>query len=152
MTPHGITRPRWVKTSQAARFMGPTWGPPGSCRPQLGPMLTQWTLLSEICSQITLCWRYILSPTTSSHCGELPVFSKQSIPTMHDQTAGRLWTSDHPASGSISLIHIYDKEFKLQLQHNECSGRVLNHYFPIFYEMRNNLILLIVFCIIFRPC
>ena len=26
--------------------MGPTWGPPGSCRPQMGPMLAQWTLLS----------------------------------------------------------------------------------------------------------
>ena len=24
-------------TSQIARFMGPTWGPPGSCRPQMGP-------------------------------------------------------------------------------------------------------------------
>ena len=31
-----------------ARFMKPTWGPPGSCRPQLGPMLAQWTLLSEL--------------------------------------------------------------------------------------------------------
>ena len=26
--------------------MGPTWGPPGSCRPQMGPMLAPWTLLS----------------------------------------------------------------------------------------------------------
>ena len=26
--------------------MGPTWGPPGSCRPQIGPMLVPWTLLS----------------------------------------------------------------------------------------------------------
>ena len=25
--------------SQIARFMGPTWGPPGSCWPQVGPML-----------------------------------------------------------------------------------------------------------------
>ena len=24
-------------TTQIARFMGPTWGPPGSCRPQMGP-------------------------------------------------------------------------------------------------------------------
>ena len=24
--------------SQVARFMGPTWGPPGSCRPLMGPM------------------------------------------------------------------------------------------------------------------
>ena len=26
--------------------MGPTWGPPGPCRTQLGPMLAPWTLLS----------------------------------------------------------------------------------------------------------
>ena len=32
--------------SQIARFMGPTWRPPGSCRPQVGPMLATWTLLS----------------------------------------------------------------------------------------------------------
>ena len=24
--------------TQIAKFMGPTWGPPGSCRPQMGPM------------------------------------------------------------------------------------------------------------------
>ena len=27
-------------------FMGPTWGPPGSCRPQVGSTLAPWTLLS----------------------------------------------------------------------------------------------------------
>ena len=32
--------------SQIAKFMGPTWSPPGSCRPQMGPMLAPWTLLS----------------------------------------------------------------------------------------------------------
>ena len=32
--------------TQIAKFMGPTWGPPGSCWPQMGPMLAQWTLLS----------------------------------------------------------------------------------------------------------
>ena len=32
--------------TQIAKFTGPTWGPPGSCRPQMGPMLTPWTLLS----------------------------------------------------------------------------------------------------------
>ena len=31
---------------QIARFMGPTWGPPGSCRPQVGSILATWTLLS----------------------------------------------------------------------------------------------------------
>ena len=28
--------------TQIAKFMEPTWGPPGSCRPQMGPMLTPW--------------------------------------------------------------------------------------------------------------
>ena len=34
--------------SQIAKFMGPTWGPCGSCWPQMGPMLAPWTLLSGI--------------------------------------------------------------------------------------------------------
>ena len=33
-------------TSHVARFMGPTWVPPGSYQPQMGPMLAPWTLLS----------------------------------------------------------------------------------------------------------
>ena len=40
------TAPR--KCSQIAKFTGPTWGPPGSCRPQMGPMLVPWTLLSGL--------------------------------------------------------------------------------------------------------
>ena len=32
--------------TQIAKFMGPTWGPPGSCRLQMGPMLAPWALLS----------------------------------------------------------------------------------------------------------
>ena len=36
------------KASQIAKFTGPTWGPPTcrSCRPQMGPMLAPWTMLS----------------------------------------------------------------------------------------------------------
>ena len=32
--------------TQIAKFMGPTWGPPGSRWHQMGPMLALWTLLS----------------------------------------------------------------------------------------------------------
>ena len=32
--------------------MGPTWGPPGSCRSQMGPMLAPWTLLSWLSDPI----------------------------------------------------------------------------------------------------
>ena len=35
-----------IELTQITKFMGPTWGPPGSCRPQMGPMLAPWTLLS----------------------------------------------------------------------------------------------------------
>ena len=41
----------WMRTYQIARFLWPTWGPPGSCRSQMGPMLATGTLLSG-----TLCW------------------------------------------------------------------------------------------------
>ena len=36
----------FITMPQIAKFMGPTRGPPGSCRPQMGPMLAPWTLLS----------------------------------------------------------------------------------------------------------
>ena len=47
-TKHPKTRARvlWLIATQKAKFMGPTWGPPGSCRPQMGPMLAPRTLLS----------------------------------------------------------------------------------------------------------
>ena len=41
-------RTNWKAASQVTRFMGPTSGPPGSCRPQMGPSLAPWTLLSGI--------------------------------------------------------------------------------------------------------
>ena len=37
--------------SQVAKFMGPTWCTPGSCRSQMGPMLAPWTLLSGMASE-----------------------------------------------------------------------------------------------------
>ena len=37
----------WNKLpTQITKFMGQTWGPPGSYRPQMGPMLAPWTLIS----------------------------------------------------------------------------------------------------------
>ena len=42
--------------SQIAKFMQPTCGPTGSCRPQMGPMLAPWTLLSAM---LYLLWQNI---------------------------------------------------------------------------------------------
>ena len=41
-----------VRTTLIARFMGPTWGPSGADRTQVGPMLAPWTLLSGQCWNI----------------------------------------------------------------------------------------------------
>ena len=35
-------------TSKIAKFLGPTWGPSVSCRPQMGPILVPGTLLSGL--------------------------------------------------------------------------------------------------------
>ena len=42
------------QASQIAKFMGPTRGPPGSSRPQMGPMLAPWTLLSWVVPNVVL--------------------------------------------------------------------------------------------------
>ena len=43
-------------SSQIKKVLWPTWGPPGSCRPQMGPMMSPWTLLWGIsyCAKMTL--------------------------------------------------------------------------------------------------
>ena len=46
ITPTGQCGILLYKSNQIAKFVGPTWGPSGSCRPQMGPMLAPWTLLS----------------------------------------------------------------------------------------------------------
>ena len=63
--------------SQIAKFMGPTWGPPGSCRPQMGPMLATWTLLSGV-----LMNKAKLKPC-SKHCSPFNVMECSEYITQH---------------------------------------------------------------------
>ena len=46
-------------TKQIAKFVGPTWGPSGADRTQVGPMLAPWTLLSGA-SSVTTFWLQLL--------------------------------------------------------------------------------------------
>ena len=41
------------EASQITRFMGPTWGPHGADRTQVGPMLALWTLLSGMFAHVS---------------------------------------------------------------------------------------------------
>ena len=53
------------QTSLIARFMGPTWGPSGDNRTQVGPMLAPWTFLSGLgCTasqQLMILWNGLYS-------------------------------------------------------------------------------------------
>ena len=70
---------RLCKTTQIAKFMGPTWSPPGSCRSQMGPMLAPWALLlryfnstsTKTCSRFALrCDQFYTYPSgfVQQHC------------------------------------------------------------------------------------
>ena len=60
--------------AQIAKFLRPTWGPPGSCRPQIGPILTPamsrairritdgclYSALNDVCRHVSKLWKYQL--------------------------------------------------------------------------------------------
>ena len=79
---------------QIAKFKGPTWGPPGSCRPQMGPMLAPWTLLSGAVQYMIL-----LTAVAESKHIEVWTHKRQSISRLYGQAMGcllgELWRNDH---------------------------------------------------------
>ena len=54
-------------TSLIARFLGPTWGPSGAYRTQVGPMLPPWTLLSGMIRLLGSCVRIIFVKLSRQH-------------------------------------------------------------------------------------
>ena len=71
--------------------MGPTWGPPGSCRPQMGPMLAPWTLLSG----------YLFSPSKFVSNSKM---CKQTVKDM--------------LSNKLTMLSKFKKAFSVQRQVN----------------------------------
>ena len=73
--------------TQITKFMGPTWGPPGSCRPQMSPMLAPWTSLSgNILTRRywILQWGHNINcrpPTGAPSCWVADIKSKTRVPT-----------------------------------------------------------------------
>ena len=57
--------------AQITTFMEPTWGPPGSCWPQVGPMLAPWSLISG--------WLLYMVPTWSLFPGKVITFDHGSL-------------------------------------------------------------------------
>ena len=66
-----------VMIPQIAKFMGPTWGPPGPCRPQMGPMLAPWTSLSDT-SWFSMYQYYIKDCIRWRFCQKLDVIYRRN--------------------------------------------------------------------------
>ena len=86
--------------TQIAKFMGPTWGPPGSCRPQMGPTLAPWTLLPGHWLQ----WRHNGRDSVSSHqphdCLLNCLFRRTSMKTSKLRVTG-LCVENSPLTGEF---------------------------------------------------
>ena len=97
-------------SSQTARFLGLTLDPPGSCRPQVGPMLAPWTLIS-----VGPGFHYTVYPKKYAQgfcfavlcCG----YTLTDFPISTRLTSLALWQSnDCPSAGKATLMNM-DKYF-----------------------------------------
>ena len=106
--------------TQIARFMRPTWGPPGSCRPQMGPINLAIrgyiatvinTTKPKLCAQFMGCILYIY---LSWHGKSSTKYSKQQP---HFSKSGLLFTEKTPhLSGTwIPIINLRLSDDRLRL-------------------------------------
>ena len=91
-------------TSQITKFMGPIWGPSGSCRPQMVPMLAPWTLLSGI-----MCIKF---PLLKCNVVFLSLHRHFSFLMLHFKWEGQelyIICVTHPSITSSSIRILFDK-------------------------------------------
>ena len=90
-TSNDISRVWASKVTQITKFMGPTWGPPGSCRPQMGPMLAPWILLSgkmSVKQTLYILYCFGVAYTVRCHYNAVNFFQKSSQETLHSLSVG----------------------------------------------------------------
>ena len=101
-----------IKRPEIAKFMGPTWGPPGSCRPQVGPMLAPWTLLSgSLCLHILIKETLLQPPSLRAWYGAPFVGAK--------------FNPDHPC---------YCEWYTIACCRTCCSGTKLHWFYVSWFE------------------
>ena len=88
--------------TQIAKFMRPTWGPPGSCRSQMGPMLAPWTCYqgsslqcNGSCHSLSTCGKMALYPKTNTASCLVPLQEGPAPGTfLHFSRCGKkYWTT-----------------------------------------------------------
>ena len=93
-----------------AKFMGPTWGPSGTCRPQMGPILAPWTLLSGI---------YV-------HQHEVNTKGVRRYTVACPR--GTWWPFKEPVYAAISIVHYFPQKCA---QHTRCFLMLATHNQPM---------------------
>ena len=104
------------------RFMGPTWGPSGADRTQVGPMLAQWTLLSKFI-KLKLIDDRIVNTTQNSN---FPIFMNFNSLTLRCRL---LWWIAEPVivlNGIIYLFYIFSRHFDREIDDIIVEWRVLS--------------------------
>ena len=110
------------KPTLETRFMGPTRGPSGADRTQLGPMLAPWTLLSGLVSGSVFCWMIsgLKSPALfkKTYCRYYPqvgncpmmILKGAEWPSPNETvSSGGQWTSWHPVCQKINITTLNEE-------------------------------------------
>ena len=117
MITQGLAHPfQASRASLIASFMGPTWGPSGADRTQLGPMLAPWTLLSGMTNNSNLHnvglfrlnnWMLSLKSFTSHNCSWMiciDPFRKGYLSTLSWWT--NCWDSNRISDFTYEIVFI----------------------------------------------
>ena len=98
---------RFCRVSQIAGFMWPTWGPPGSCQPQMGSMLAPWILLSGMCNTFTHIYQSWISATMANKMWPYMHFGDDS-PCNHESA---VYKFDKFPQCQSPIIESYSQDF-----------------------------------------
>ena len=93
--------------SEIAKFMGPTWGPAGSCRPQLGPMLAH-----ELgCQGYVSLYVYVSCVMPLLRGGVVVVTARRSpaapVEVFATVDGGRRWSARPHPSVSVPRLSVF---------------------------------------------
>ena len=112
-----LNNPVWQTPTQIAKFMGPTWGPPGSCRPQMGPMLAPWT-----CYQGIVPLHVTATPAAPSSHHPCQTDTTQSGDTADRFPLPRTQRSCHRLSSAGFWVLILTTKLRVEVNINRASN------------------------------
>ena len=113
-----LGRLKWKNDTLIARFMGPTRGPPGADRTQVGPIWATWTLLSGYFNIIILSWTQIVNVHLHSDvtfhavgCHRLKIWSNPYWDSQYKQIRPRVLCVSQWHAAMIQLTKLKTRSY-----------------------------------------